>query len=230
MLNNFFQECFNNSTFPLSFLDLDLLPPCLEPPDELFYSVEEVEKLLESLDTAKSTGPDGISAAMLKYTAHHIAPSLTKIFNLSIKSGYFPIFWKMSNVVAIPKSDDRTTLSKYRPISPLRLLSKLLERHIYNLLYEHYSEFHPISENQWGFQPKKSTTTALLALTHEWHQLLKAKVEVCAKFFDFRKAFDSVPHRLLLDKLKQDKIYTSKFAQMVMQLPYWSYTKGFDRW
>ena len=52
-------------------------------------------------------------------------------------------------------------------------------------------------ECQWGFLSGKSTTTALLATTYEWHKHLEAGVEICVVFLDLQKAFDSVPHRNL---------------------------------
>ena len=61
---------------------------------------------------------------------------------------------------------------------------------------------HPISNSQWGFQSRKSTTSALLQTTHKWLEALDNGKEVGAVFFDLHKAFDSVPHRALLEKLK----------------------------
>ena len=79
----------------------------------------------------------------------------------------------------------------------------MLERHISSILLSHLSNICPISDNQWGFTPKKSTTTALLSVIHDWHQHLEHGNEVCAVFFDIRKAFDSVPHRPLVHKLEE---------------------------
>ena len=163
MLNSFFGECLNQYLPPLDFSFLDELDHTQECPEELLCSVEEVQWLLNTLDTTKSNGPDGVSARMLKATASSIAPSVTKLFNLSIQSGCFPVLWKMSNVVPVPKSDDHSNPSKYRPISLLPILSKLLERHIHVLISEHLTLSHPISNNQWGFQAGKSTVSALLA-------------------------------------------------------------------
>ena len=49
-----------------------------------------------------------------------------------------------------------------------------------------------LSDSQWGFLPGRSTVSALLSTVHHWFQLLEEGKEVCAVFFDFRKAFDSV--------------------------------------
>ena len=71
------------------------------------------------------------------------------------------------------------------------------------ILTEHFCTHHPLSNSQWGFSAGKSTVTALLTTTHEWFQRLEEGKEICAVFFDFKKAFDSVPHRPLITKLQQ---------------------------
>ena len=172
--------------------------PC---PDELLCTAEEVIFLIISLDPSKANGPDGISAQMLKGTAHSIASSLTKLFNISIRQGRFPECWKTSSVVPIPKSANPSEATNYRPISLLSVVSKMLERHFHQYVTKHLNEYHPLSNKQWGFQSGKSTVTVLLSVTHDWFQALEAGQEVCSIFFDLRKAFDSVPHRPLVDKL-----------------------------
>ena len=139
---------------------------------------------------------------MLKSTAHSIAPGLTKLFNKSISSGRMPLTWKTSSVVPIPKGDDKSSVKNYRPISLLSIISKLLERHMYWQIATHLEVYYPISLQQWGFQPKKSTTAALLDVYNTWAMEVDKGKEICAIFFDLKKAFDSVPHRSLIEKLK----------------------------
>ena len=70
-----------HSLSPLNFTDLDILQQAEdEQIDDILCTVEEVQLYLESLDTSKSNGPDGISARMLKATASSIAPSVTQLF------------------------------------------------------------------------------------------------------------------------------------------------------
>ena len=94
----------------------------------------------------RASGPDGLSAQMLKATADSIAPSLTKLFNISITLGRFPEWWKTSAVVPIPKTTDLSDASKYRPISLVSVVSKLLERHFHLLISDQLHEFHPLAD------------------------------------------------------------------------------------
>ena len=202
LLNNYFTKCFNTTVPGLneSYFNRYHLDPSHCPVD-ILCSEEEVTDLLLSLNTSKANGPDGISATMLKSMAYSIAPGLTKLFNKSISSGKLPSTWKTSSIVPIPKSNEKSSVTNYRPISLLSIISKLLERHIYWQIATHLEVYAPISLHQWGFQPKKSTTAALLDVYNTWALEIDKGNEVCAIFFDLKKAFDSVPHRKLIDKL-----------------------------
>ena len=112
-----------------------------------------------------------------------------------------PTCWKTSSVVPVPKSSKHNEVANHRPISLLPVVSKLLEQHIHQVITTHLNETRPLSNKQWGFQPGKSTVTALLAVTHDWLNALESRHNVCSVFLDLRKAFNSVPHRLLLEKL-----------------------------
>ena len=157
--------------------------------------------LLSSLDCNKANGHDNISARMLKATALSITSAVTKLFNISISLGEIPNEWKMARVSPIPKGTTSPDPAKYRPISLLSILSKLLETPMRNVLLYHLQEHCPLSDNQWGFTKGKSTTGALLAATDQWHQWLDDGLEICTVFFDYSKAFDTVPHRLLLQSI-----------------------------
>ena len=198
LLNRYFHDCFNHSFPPLK----DLTP--LDPnscPASILCTEEQVTELLQSLNPTKSTGLDGVSATMLKSTATAIAPSLTKLFNISIATGCFPKDWKCARITPIFKSSDPSLPKNYRPISILPIVSKLLERHVHSLVFRHLLQNCPISPFQWGFMPRRSTTSALCTLVHDWLSQLDNGNEICSIFFDVRKAFDSVPHSRLMSKL-----------------------------
>ena len=80
-------------------------------------------------------------------------------------------------------------------------MSKVLERHVKEFIKEHVAENAPISKHQWGFMHHRSSTSALISVIHDWIFSLDSGNEVCIVYFDIRKAFDSVPHTPLLQKL-----------------------------
>ena len=122
-----------------------------------------MEFLLSSVDPNKATGPDGISARMLKSTAASIAPAVTAIFNLSLIQGQFPIEWKVVQVIPIPKSEQLSNPTNYRPISLLSILSKFVIKVCANPPFQEYS---PLSAQQWDFSKGKSTILVLYYLQH----------------------------------------------------------------
>ena len=181
---------------------LSPLPPST-PPDPcsnlLLCTEDRVVNLLSRLPSKTASGPDGISSWMLKFTAVSIAYPLQHIFNLSISSGPVPLDWKSSFVVPIPKSSPVSfPPTKYRPISILYLISKVLEKHVHSLLYDFCLSNSLISNFQFGFLPGRSTVFALLYSTHTIHSILDSNPAVCGVFLDLNKAFDSVPHQPLL--------------------------------
>ena len=201
---NFFSQCFNHAFPPLSSEGEQLNLTDNDCPGHLLCNEDIVLDLLLSLDTSKASGPDGISAKMLKNTATSIYRSVTKIFNQSISTGQVPSGWKSSLVVPVPKTSDHLqNPNNYRPISLLSILSKVLEKHIYSLIVDFLAEHHLLSDAQWGFLPGRSTVSALLSTVHHWFELLEDGKEVCVVFLDFKKAFNSVPHIPLLEKLQR---------------------------
>ena len=139
---------------------------------------------------------------MLKQTAHAIAPSLTTLFNLSLKTGVFPRDWKLARVVPVAKPGAKNNPVNYRPISLLPIISKVLERHVSNIMKNPLIDHSPLSTQQWGFTAKKSTTSALRSFTHNCLKSLNNGNEVGAVFVDLSKAFDSVPHGPLLVRIE----------------------------
>ena len=115
---------------------------------------------------------------MLKGTVSCITLTVTKIFNLSIKTGLFPQSWKCARVVPIPKGGDLSNPTNYRPISILPILSKVLEKHVHSIISDHLLLHSPISDQQWGFTARKSTTAAVLSMTHDCTQALDRGKEV----------------------------------------------------
>ena len=110
-----------------------------------------------TLKTNKAISLDKIRASLLKNSAHTIALSVTKLLNLSIKTGKFPKLWKCSKITALFKSGDRTNASNYRPISILPTLSKILEKAVHTQLYHFLVANKRLSGKQFGFRKGLST-------------------------------------------------------------------------
>ena len=109
--------------------------------------------MLRALNKNKSSGPDGISARMLKATADDIAPSITALFNISIKCNRPPREWKKSHVLPLPRQKSTVpTPADFRPISLLPTLSKLLERHFHWMISDNIAQCSSLSNMQWGSQ------------------------------------------------------------------------------
>ena len=87
-------------------------------------------------------------------------------------------------------------------ISLLSITSKLLEKIIHHRITSYLETSYPVASNQWGFLSGRSTTHALMSAVHDWLTEMEKGNEVAAVFFDLTKAFDSVPHRHLINKLE----------------------------
>ena len=115
--------------------------------------VEEVTAGLRNIKISKATGIDMIPSRALKIAADIIAPSITWIFNLSLKTRIFVDAWKKACVLPIYKSGDRRLCENYRPISILPVISKILERSVFDQLYKFLNDNSLLSKYQSGFRP-----------------------------------------------------------------------------
>ena len=141
---------------------------------------------------------------MLKSKSLSIAPSLCRLFNLSISTGTFPTSWKLGRITPIPKGTNKSLPSCYRPIpTVLPVASKLIEHHVKATIEEFLQANAPISSSQWGFMSNQSTVSALIRVLNDWQGALDQGNEVYIVFFDVSKAFDTVPHLPLLQKLSE---------------------------
>lgn len=161
-----------------------------------------VKKYLLSMDKNKATGLDNIPAKALKMCASSISKWITKICNHSIKSNVFPNQWKIARVTPLHKKNSVHEPANYRPISILPVLSKILEKHVSNALYEFVTSNDLLSPRQSGFRKKHSCETALNLMTDEWYNSLNDGEYTGILFVDLCKAFDLVDHDILLKKLE----------------------------
>ena len=126
--------------------------------------------------------------------------TLTNCINNSIETGYFPDSLKEANIAPIFKKDDPLNKSNYRPVSILPLISKVFERLIDNQLSEYTKSF--LNHILCGFRKAHSTQHALFKLLQSWQKELDNGGFVGTIFMDLSKAYDCIPHDLLIAKLK----------------------------
>ena len=161
----------------------------------------EVLKHLKALKKNKSTGLDMLPPAFLKDTAKSICKPISFVINLSLKTGIIPNDFKKGKVFPIYKSGSKSDLDNYRPITVLSSVSKILEKCVSNQLTVYLEENNLLSDYQFGFRSKRSTEMAASLLIDEIKKNMDAGELTGAVFIDLSKAFDTLSHASIIDKL-----------------------------
>ena len=162
----------------------------------------EVSNMIYFLNQDKSDRPNSISIKIVKLLNKDISDQLAILFNQSFSSGIFPSILKTSKIIPIYKKGSKLECSNYRPISLLSNIDKILERLMYNRLYNFQKKKKIIFSLQFGFRQQNSTTHALIHLTDKIRHEIDKGNYACGIFVDFQKAFDTVDHHILLKKLE----------------------------
>ena len=168
-----------------------------------FHKVKicEVNRILSLLKTSKSAGNDNLPAKMIKDASDVISKPLCNLINQSLESSLFPTAEKIAKVSPCYKSDSHASLDNYRPISVLNILSKVIERIVYNQLTTYLEDHELISQSQYGFRRNRSTQHAVTLLTEYIRTNGNNSALTGALYIDLKKAFDTVNHACLIDKL-----------------------------
>ena len=169
----------------------------------------DVTKCIDKLKVNKSPGPDKIMPRILKEAKSELIKPLTSLFNKSLQSGTMPDEWKLANVTPIFKKGSKSLPSNYRPISLTSVVCKILETLIRDKIVNHLEENKLIKNTQHGFRNKRSCLTNLLDFFHDVLNQYDESKAVDIIYLDFQKAFDKVPHKRLLLKLKSHGIQGS---------------------
>ena len=151
-------------------------------------------------------GPDGLPHWVWEDFSHLLAPVITKLFNRSLQEQFVPRYWKLANVTPTPKESPLTSCNQLRPISLANIITRLFEKLI--LKFELFDVLKSLTgPDQFAYKEDSNTTMALVKSQHYWLKWLDRNADfVRVLSFDFSKAFDTVPHCILSDKLKTTDI------------------------
>ena len=163
---------------------------------------KEIIDIVYKLKNHSSPGFDHIDISVVKRVIHIICFPLCNIFNVSIEKGIFPDKMKVAKVIPVFKGGSDKEICNYRPISVLPVFSKILEKCFYNRLVLFLEECNILSDHQYGFRSGHSTSTALLELVNKVVKCFDNREIMLGLFLDLSKAFDTLDHTILLEKLK----------------------------
>ena len=168
--------------------------------------LKEIIPVLKNINVTKSSAVRHMSSMVLKDAFLAVPDKLCKIYNCSLERQIFPKAWKTSMVIPVPKVRQPKYASQLRPISLLSLPGKILERIIGTRLNKYLEQNNILSPKQHGFRKGKSTTTSIVSLLTDVYNNINDSLPTYAIFLDLKKAFDTVSHLKLLNKLKKIKI------------------------
>ena len=167
-----------------------------------FVTVRKIRKLLGSLKNKTSTSMDQLDNYAVKLAADHIAGPLHHVITLSLMQKQFPKSWKLTKIVTLHNKLSPLKMENYRPVAILSPLSKVLEKVMYEHIYDYFDRnklFHP---SLHGYRKDRSTMTALLSMYDKWVKAASKEQVSGVVLVDLSAAFDLVSPSLLIEKLK----------------------------
>ena len=184
------------------FRDARLHGPAYPQIGDLTIRDEGVEKLLANIDPSKAAGPDEVPCRLLKELAHELAPVFGSLFRQSVGTGCLPASWLKAWITPVYKKGTRCEAENYRPVSLTCVMCKLLEHIMCTHMRAHFDKHGILTPLNHGFRKEHSCESQLLITAHDFLKRLDLKEEVDVLVLDFSKAFDTVPHKRLLQKLE----------------------------
>ena len=204
VFNSYFSEIpiILNSNLPSSNLDpLSFVKPNTKSSMHLWRATAaECTQIIKSLKNTK-VSPESLPVFLLKENAEILAPIIRNIINRCFSSGIFPDLLKIALITPVFKKGDPLNVKNFRPISVLLVLSKIFEKSMYSRLVRFLDSAKILNDVQFGFRKGLSTETAILKLTEYLYEILNSKKCSLEVFIDFQKAFDTIDHEILFNKM-----------------------------
>ena len=142
-----------------------------------------------------------LSVVCLKKNVQVFSQHITLLYNLSIDHETFPDRLKVAGITPAHKSCAKDSIDNYRPISNLPVLSKVFEKLTLIRLISFVSRYELLSDSQYGFRRGRNTSQAAIRLVSLIMQSYRKRMYCACFFLDLRKAFDTVDHQILMQKL-----------------------------
>jgi len=163
---------------------------------------EIVGNVIDGLKPKHSHAKDKLSSKLLKSIKNDIVEPLTIIINQSISNSIYPDALKLAKVVPVYKKDENYVFENYRPISILPSISKIFEKVMHEQIYNFFNSNNIFLNTQYGFRKHHSTEYAALEfMDNVIHSMDCGEVPISV-FLDMSKAFDTIDHEILLNKLQ----------------------------
>lgn len=191
-------------------------------------NADRVQKIIHSLNKNKAPGVDCIRAMDIKLISSRIAFAIARLINTSVLTGKYPDELKVGIVRPIFKKGSKNNYDNYRPITILSTIDKIIEKYISCQIHKHFNINNILTKKQYGFQPHKSTTQLLSAFTNSVNEHLNSKKHVLIVFIDYSKAFDTIRHNVLIERLDECGVRGSllKWCENYLSKRYYSVKVG----
>ena len=162
----------------------------------------QIKERISKINTDKPSGMTNVGTTFYKEAMSIMSKEFTYLYNLVIDTGIFPDGWKVATVTPIPKVNNPSSCNELRPISILPLPGKLMEQIIHDQVKKFLEETKFFTSQQNGFRSQHSTTKALATLIDQLLENMDNGELSVSVFIDFKKAFDTIDHKILIKKLR----------------------------
>ena len=204
--NAYFNSMYHRSTNDIDNSSINNSSTCQNNEDHNNYlitvtiSPDDVISAINHIYTNGAAGGDKFSIVLYKKFKHSLKYCLANLFNHICKNRCYPSNWKHSTLIPIPKCKQSNRVSDYRPVALLPAISKIFEFILYKKLYPIIDS--QLNNNQYGFRPARSTISQMINFLDIIYTKLDNSRKVMTLYTDFSKAFDSINHDVMIDKLR----------------------------